>query len=167
MVDKEAKSNWILLKENSYVKQVSALPSPLIAYVKNGWLPILASTDSSLGLPLLPERENDDIETLANELGYYDSTEDNKGNMTTKAFVAGYKAAKAKKYDEVDVWKIVFLINNAMLHHVGDNWSLDKKSEISDIMQSLHPIPKFVWVCVENNVPLVENGYVRVEKYEY
>lgn len=55
------------------------------------------------GVDLLPPLE-DEVEKLADALGFYDSTEDNKGNRTTKAFITGYNKAKEKyKYTEEDV----------------------------------------------------------------
>jgi len=55
------------------------------------------------GVDLLPPLE-DDVEKLADALGFYDSTEDNKGNRTAKAFIAGYNKAKEKyKYTEEDL----------------------------------------------------------------
>jgi hypothetical protein len=42
-------------------------------------------------------------------------------------------------YSKTDIWKVVFLINNAMLHRCGDNWSLDKKHEIVEIIESIKP----------------------------
>ena len=41
-------------------------------------------------------------------MGFYDSTEDNKGNRTTKAFIAGYNKAKENTYTEE---QIIDLIN--------------------------------------------------------
>jgi hydroxymethylpyrimidine pyrophosphatase-like HAD family hydrolase len=55
------------------------------------------------GVDLLPPLE-DEVKKLADALGFYDSTEDNKGNRTTKAFIAGYNKAKEKyKYTEEDL----------------------------------------------------------------
>jgi hypothetical protein len=61
------------------------------------------------GVDLLPPLE-DEVKKLADALGFYDSTEDNKGNRTTKAFIAGYNKAKEKyKYTEEDMRKVCIM----------------------------------------------------------
>jgi hypothetical protein len=61
-------------------------------------------------------------------------------------------------YSKTDIWKVIFLINDAMLHKSGDNWSLDKKYEIVKIIDSIKPQtytpieadePYFGWCDVE------------------
>jgi hypothetical protein len=50
----------------------------------------------------------DDVIKLADDLGFYDSTEDNKGNYATKAFVAGYNKARDRfKYTEEDMMRAI------------------------------------------------------------
>ena len=96
------------------------------------WL-ILATTDKSLGLPLLPQVEEDE--------GKY-SEEDMR-----KAWEAGIH------FNEEGSEKFFLEATNQW------NWK--------NFIDSLKLKPKSVVVYVENDVPLVENGYVKIRRYEY
>ncbi len=103
---------------------------------------IVASSDKSLGLPLLPPIEEDVIELA--EKTYPEATdgnphlisEHNKGQNTRRvAFVRGYKAASQKKYSEEDMWKI---------YVAGFQANEEKKKPLDDFktsLQSLSPKP--------------------------
>lgn len=73
------------------------------AHKEHTWT-IIATNNTKFNLPLLPEIDN--IEQLANNC----AEEENKYNLdkvrTKINFIKGYKAAKAKKYTEEDIWKI-------------------------------------------------------------
>jgi len=85
-------------------------------YTTNTWYndakKVIATIGKQIeGLPILELPQEEDIEKLAEQLGFYDSTEDNKGNRTTKAFIAGYNAAQNKKWSDDDMNYIIDLIS--------------------------------------------------------
>ena len=94
-IDKKASESSQRFALNS--NNVFINPKKIIAHLPLNNSPILEGVD------LLPPLE-DDVEKLADALGFYDSTEDNKGNRTTKAFITGYNKAKENyKYTEEDM----------------------------------------------------------------
>jgi len=67
---------------------------------------IIATINHSISLDVPMVVIENEVEKLACKLGYYNSSEDNKGNYTTKAFIAGYKTAQEKgSYSEEDLIK--------------------------------------------------------------
>lgn len=148
--------------------------------------PIIATTDTSLGLPLLPEIETKNIESLA--LKQYpiiknkdvDGDWNDSNSVIRKGFIKGYKAASAKKYTEEQV-------RNAILK--AWDKSEDTKN-IDEIIQSLNTKPIQVEVemdylcnvkrgscdCSEQDIdcqskslqPVVfHEGYVKVKQWIY
>jgi len=77
-----------------------------------------------------------DVEKKAEDAGFYDSTEDNKGNRTTKAFLSGYNQAfednKEKKYTDEDIRKAI-LMARVRIENVSPKYSID------EIFKSLQP----------------------------
>lgn len=137
---------------------------------------ILATTDHSLGLPLLPKIEeyisDDSINQIAADLGYRMLPEDLR-----EGILAGYKAASAKKYTEEDLRKAF---------EAGQTYefNLQKyKGELVPIdryIRSLNPKPIQVEIEIEMEyyhssnadssaelVPVIENGYIKVSKWYY
>ena len=99
MVDKEAEisdGDWYI--HNNKVIQAYKSSEELRNIMKNLCAKILASTDTSLGLPLLPAFE-ENIEELAKKtLGYTPIS-----LLDISNFKAGYKAAKVKMAQQVEV----------------------------------------------------------------
>lgn len=119
-------------------------------------VPILASTDTTLGLPLLPKVEEEDILSKAEEIYPYveshviKAVAHNAGQDSRRiAWVRGYKAASVKKYTEEDMREAFIEGTNhgARYQQLIDNddfvdadeMSIDKDFE--KLIQSLTPKP--------------------------
>lgn len=117
---------------------------------------IIGASDPSLkDIPQLPEIEENIIAALA-KVGL---------DNPTAGEVYAYKAA-SKKYSEEDILEA---IRKARMERYD---SLEKKVvgfsyTKKEILESLTKQPISVSVYIENGVPLVENGYIKVEKYEF
>lgn len=80
--------------------------------------------------------QKDDVEKLAEEMGFYDSTEENKGNRTTKSFISGYnKARETYKYTEEDM-------KGYLQWHKNKGYVSHKESDMDEFIQSLSQ-PKY------------------------
>lgn len=105
------------------------------------WL-ILASNDPALkDLPLLPPIKEDISEIIQKAKEKYpyqtNTTEEDKGLILglRLAYIDGYKAAKAKKYSEEDMW---------WAYTRGFQASEEKKKPLTDfreVIQSFNPVP--------------------------
>lgn len=105
-----------------------------------GSVKIIASTDKSLNLPLLPPIE-EDIETISNNHLPPEGTLYRK--WVKMGFIAGYKAATSKKYTEEDMNQALF---------IGARNPKDPKKaaiELEEYKKSLNPLPTHVEVSVK------------------
>ena len=96
-----------------------------------------------------PNTENDVVEKLAAELGFYDSTEDNKGNRTTKAFITGYKQAKSETMFS-ETFELLKEVSKKI--HGADTWDLQKR--IYEHIQSLTKPKEYEFVP-----EMIDNGF--------
>lgn len=136
--------------------------SPLVTNVGNcsACRIILASNDPSLGLPLLPDIE-EDIEQLAlsiypeiKHLTQASNTDIEKQISKRIGFVKGYKAAKAKGYTEEDMKDIVLCApDKQCVDEAGsfENW-------FKRYLQSLNPLPIAVEVEMDIDNPCPKCG---------
>lgn len=114
---------------------------------------VIASTDSSLGLPLLPAVEEDENETQI--LDKFDRVHSSTpvGQYEISAFLKGYKAAKGK-YTEEDMIRAILRGAAFGMQEKGTLTGLAmtlKEGKAYEILQSLNPLPKQVEVeCIES-----------------
>lgn len=149
-----------------------------------GW-EVFASTDPSLGLPLIPTIEEEDAADLARSYreSQYNMIAIGKGKQEAitaslhaeVGFHDGYKAAKAKKYSEEDMWKA---FNEGIMVERDSDWSGKK---FKKLIQSLTPLPKKVEVEMEefseedflgqptvgNLRPKTKDNYIVVKRWIY
>jgi len=152
---------------------------------------VVASTDKSLGLPLLPDIE-ENIEQLAIEIirrrgGWEHLFINNK--LIHKAppvptgfwrdvnnIIEGYKAASAKKYTEEDMRKLY----EGTVQNVGTVVKRKDMPTWEQVLHSLNPLPIQVEVKITsrvykggiiekeiNNLLVDENNFVQVVKWRY
>jgi hypothetical protein len=137
MVDKEIKikhkGDWVVETHNPIV---TAVVECLRTFESDTDLKVLASTDPSLGLPLLPEIKED-----AQELAYKHTEKLilSSGGRTQRwwGFIEGYEAASAKKWTDDDI------ITAIQLAKASTGWG------ISEILRFLKPKPIAVEVEME------------------
>lgn len=131
---------------------------------------IIATTHKSLGLPLLPEIE-DDVTVLAEKRFPIGDTDFN--GLFQGGFVEGYKAAKAKKYTEEETRELCKKSWDAYHHNdtFDEWWNENKKTD---------PLPKQVELEMEYDPtgityhendkafkPKVKDGFVIVKRWIY
>lgn len=124
------------------------------------WDKIIATTDTSLGLPLLPAIEEDlkFLQTLAdssfNEFRERNPIIPAKHILPFKTgYIKGYKAASKKKYTEEHIKKAIELAQTTEnLESFGSTITF-KYSHPEEIISQLTPTP----IAVE--VEMVDNGY--------
>lgn len=119
---------------------------------------ILASTDKSLGLPLLPNIEEDIEMPDRSQIIKLAKTQNFNGQIGTiipqeKAFLngyeKGYKAASTKKYTEEDIRKAIIFgfeqcLNNETISPDGSGETGIFEKDIKPFIESLNPLPKQV-----------------------
>ena len=97
------------IKDNDYVYDTEAKYIRKLIFKHNETdfdVKIITTINHSIDLDVAMVVIENEVEKLACKLGYYNSSEDNKGNYTTKAFIAGYKTAQEKgSYSEEDLIK--------------------------------------------------------------
>lgn len=114
---------------------------------------IVTSTDPSLGLPLLPEIE-EDIQTLRDiAIKKYRKYGSGAVMVGIEAYFDGYKAAKAKKYSEEDMRKAIKMAKQCVAvseANNGEEW-IEKIFFHTEekIIQSFNLIPKQVELEIE------------------
>jgi hypothetical protein len=132
------------------------------AKVQYSYQKIVASTDKSIGLPLLEFKE--DIQPLASA-GYKEFRKSGwdlaKAALYHRGFSDGYKAAKAKKYTEEDIRTAIrrgYEIN--FENDKGDGSTGYDEKDIQGVLKLLKPSPKSIviecWGDVEDNDPETE-----------
>lgn len=195
MVDKEATliNSWctdgVILYEPTETRNELMIKAGTEGWLKTKVKAIVATTDPSLNLPLLPaieenvvnlsriyaeERNSDIIEVLGRgfaETNIQRSYED---------FYAGYKAAKAKKYTEEDIQKILdyftneapgFYIKKYFLRRLKEANPLTRQVEVE-----MEDVGNEEWMGDDYTgepfwnevlVPKVVNGFVQVKRCIY
>jgi hypothetical protein len=153
---------------------------------REGYKKIVATKDPSLGLPLLPEIEEDiSVEAVLEGQKVYTAWDRDDNSMTAlggyqRGYKVGYKAAKAKQYTEEDL-RYAYNTGRMFGQWEAPNSTLESKpSTINELLQSLKPLPIAVEVEMESNpdngnpafggydVPdtiKIENGYVKVRRW--
>ena len=144
---------------------------------KEAYFKIVATSDPSLGLPLLPDVEENWFILAKEEWEeskkvmekMHQPTSQEQQAFFFSGFSFGYKAAKAKQFTEDDMRNAHMTGSISSLNWIknGIEEEYNHVVKAENYIQSLKPKPKFIWLVLENNVPLVENGYVRVEKWEF
>lgn len=84
-----------------------------------------------------------------------------KNSILEEGFQYGYKAAGG--YTEEDMY---------VMFQSGREFELNRDERDSligaeEVLESLKPKPKYICLVMENDVPLVEKGYVKVKSIEY
>lgn len=156
---------------------------------------IIATTDPSLGLPLLPAIEENTLQQLVDELpvdwlgtGGLGSNPDKEAEDWKKRWDVAYKAAKAKQYTEEDMRK-AFIAGRKFQQGGKSAKEQPERNEpdFTDFIQYLNPKPVAVelemkdiggeeWMGDNENgepfwneilIPRVENGFVKVKQWYY
>lgn len=136
---------------------------------------VIATNDPSLGLPLLPEIEEDinnifekasKSNLFENDLIYNIGNKPEAYYIAKRIFIEGYKAASAKKYTEEDLRK-AFL--EGWNHEDGGEKLLTHTWQ--ELLQSLNPLPIAVEIEVSpkpfDDQIVMENNFVKVVKWIY
>lgn len=154
MVDKEAPlskgkptTDGVKIYETSEFRDKLLDSSSSAEHLSTKISTIVASTDKSLGLPLLSDIED---WYLASKNYRNEIKTDNREEFLFKmqGFIDGYKAASAKKYTEEDMRKAVW--KAAEIGFFADIKNSETQQKIEALLQSLNPLPKAVEVKIWN-----------------
>lgn len=125
---------------------------------------IVASNDPSLtDIPKIGELP-DENEAEAVRLSYIAVPEGEEFSDRDRQFWQDGFLSSKKQFTKEEVRKALRMSRE--LEDGYDGTYYDKYTE-DEIMESLKPVPKKVWLELENDIPLIENGYVKINRVEY
>jgi hypothetical protein len=161
-------------------------------YSGSTFFKVVATTDPSLGLPLLPDIEEDVASMLLKrlaELGFPKMKTEEIHNWSSQIV-----AAKAKQYTKEDMWDAARFGYDTANNNADDEGTQMTGEEFQAFLQKLRPLPIAVevemvyptrgkveealkdnpnWIVNGINTidielkPVVENGYVKVRRWIY
>jgi hypothetical protein len=119
---------------------------------REGYKKIVATTDPSLGLPLLPDIEEDVASMLLKrlaELGFPKMKTEEIHNWSSQIV-----AAKAKQYTKEDMWDAARFGYDTANNNADDEGTQMTGEEFQAFLQKLRPLP----IAVEVEMVEVDNG---------
>lgn len=140
LIDRKAE----ILQGDRYIHPDGALLERYASIPFEGSVKIIASNNPSIDVPQIGELPEEDasVEASLEGMKHY-PIQDVNNQLALGGFIRGYKAAKAKKYDEVDIFKVLHLVKNDGLDSIKD------AAKIHDIIQSLTKPIKSITIEME------------------